>query len=90
MSIHPEVEANAHLIAAAPALLEALEGEERLIQTCQRFLEDYLIPNGLSAEDTISNLIAALDGPEQREIQGASKAALALTRNTPDYTGEEG
>lgn len=89
MSIHPEVEANAHLIAAAPALLEALEGEERLIQTCQRFLEDYLIPNGLSAEDTISNLIAALDGPEQREIQGASKAALALTRNTPEQ-GEEG
>ncbi len=62
------------------ALLEALEGDEALISTCQSVLTNYMVPDGICADEAIADLISLLDGPQQREIQGASKSAIKAAR----------
>ena len=63
-------------------LLEALENEEVLINHCQSVLEDYLIPNSLDADEAIRQLIALLDGPDQRKTQDSARAAIKAARGT--------
>lgn len=78
-----ESRANAYLLSEAPNLYAALEGDERLIKEAQNILRMYLEPGERriqSPEQAISALLGLLDGPKQREIQGASEAALRKAR----------
>jgi len=66
----------AELQRAKEELLEALEGVEAMVVAAQMLLTDYLILNGITDTEVISGFLFLLDGPEQREAQGKSKAAI--------------
>jgi len=70
-------EADARLIAAAPDLLVAANEQLALINHAQAILSAYLVPDGMSAGEAISQLLALLDGPEQRRVAALYGAALA-------------
>ena len=73
-----EQEANARLIAEAPAMLEALKDLNGFIRQCQDTLCDYLHPESKQdADETVSLLLELLDGARQREVQGNARAILA-------------
>ena len=56
---------------------ELLRELNELVERARRILARHLPPDsGNSAEDAISELLAVLDGPEQREIQSKVRAAL--------------
>lgn len=61
-------------------LLEALEEEGKFIRKCQDVLTSYLVPDGIDADEAISNLLGLLDGPEQRAIQKKSIVAIKAAR----------
>ena len=57
-------------------LIEALKGCDRLIAEAQAILAAHLEPNGLTVDQTIDQLLALLDGPEQRSVREATRKAL--------------
>lgn len=72
--------ANCHLIAAAPDLHEALIAKNDLQEKATQALRNYLPGDGLCLEATIEILLGIFDGPEQREADSKSDAALAKAR----------
>ena len=68
---------HARLISAAPELAEALQKNQHLVRKAQEILTSYLIPDGRDKDEAIDALLYLLDGPEQREVQQAARAALA-------------
>ena len=61
-------------------LRKALKGSESLIQHAQGLITMFLVPDDtrvLTRQELVSKLIAHFDGPEQREVQSANRAALA-------------
>ena len=78
-----EMKANAHLIAAAPELLEALELINKLVCDAQEILQIYLVPGDTriqSEEQAINGLLGLFDGEQQRIAQGKTKAAIAKAK----------
>lgn len=70
---------DAHLIAAAPELLEALDAADTLISKAQQILARYLTrfePGGLTGKEALLELLGLLEGPKQREWQEAARAAI--------------
>lgn len=74
---YSNLDANAHLIAAAPDLLEALKEINGIVENAQQIVGATLPSDGMSEKDAITELLLLLDGPDQRRIQGASRAAIA-------------
>jgi hypothetical protein len=70
-------EDDARLIAAAPDLLQVANEQLALINHAQVILAAHLSPDGMSAEEAISKLLALLDGPDQRRISAMYNAAIA-------------
>lgn len=68
---------HARLIAAAPDLLEAGVAQTQILTKAQAIMTSFLEPGGLGIEETISELLELLDGPEQREAQSKWDAAVA-------------
>ncbi len=66
--------------AAALDLYEALEAQTAIITHAQAILAEYLPPDGMSKDCAIDMLLELLDGPDQREAQAATDAALAKAR----------
>ena len=64
-------------------LVAALEDTNRLIRKAQDILSLYLQPDG-DKDEAIEELLGLLDGPEQREIQNKSFAALAKAKEAPE------
>ncbi len=80
--------ANARLIAASPDLLNAGAKQTQILRSAQAILSRYLQPLGLSREQAINELLALLDGPDQREAQDAWDLALTkVTGSTPSQGG---
>ena len=81
-----QMDANAHLFAAAPLLADALEAEDALIVQAQELCERTLLPasdpKALGLDRFQRFMVALLDGPLQREAQDKARAALAAA--TPD------
>jgi hypothetical protein len=76
-----ERNANARLIAAAPDLLEALEGTLGLLRQAQDILTAYLHPDSArDGDEAVSALLGLLDGPEQRAIETPARAAIAKAK----------
>lgn len=76
-----------HIAAHPPAVTralwdaaEALVASDALICGVQEILASYLPPDGISREEAVNQLLGLLDGPRQREVQGATEAALARLR----------
>ena len=44
-----------------------------LIESCQKVLTEYLVPDGASEKDTLNKLLGLLDGPRSRAVQGGAK-----------------
>lgn len=76
MADQNEAEANAKLIAAAPSLLKATYHQKCLIEKAQLILTTYLVPDGLSDREVISELLGLLDGPDQRTIKALTENAI--------------
>ncbi len=70
-------DANARLIEASPDLLEALKEINGIIEHAQQIVGATLPSDGMSEKDAIAELLLLLDGPDQRRIQGAARAAIA-------------
>jgi hypothetical protein len=68
--------ANARLIAAAPDLLAAQQGMEAHMLQMQTACVQYLT-NQMNSKEFMRTIIYLLDGPEQRAIQEAARAAIA-------------
>jgi hypothetical protein len=75
----PVMEANAHLIAAAPELYGAGIALNALIDRMQENVVAFLTDR-MDAQALINALIYLQDGPEQRAAQGAMTSALAKAR----------
>lgn len=69
--------ANARLISSAPDMYEAGQKMMALVEHAQAILTEYLTPNGMSQADAMNMMLRLLDGPYQREAQGAMRAALS-------------
>ena len=68
--------ANAHLIAAAPDMYEALKAQQAIIEGLQKAIALYL-PSGKSAKGMLSEVIGRIDGPEQRRALRKYETAKA-------------
>jgi hypothetical protein len=67
------------LEAQRRVLREALDQLNKLVTSAQDLLRAYLVPGGPGANKTVHALLGLLDGPRQRAVQGAARAALAAT-----------
>ncbi len=63
------MEANARLIASAPALFLGGSAQTSIIARAQAILTQYLIPDGIDGPTAIDQLLGLLDGPDQRAAQ---------------------
>ncbi len=68
------------ILKEAPNLLAALEEIESLVVQAQDILRDYLVPDGYDKATCIDKLLGLLDGPEQREKQRKSQAAITAAK----------
>lgn len=50
-------------------MIEALKAQNSIIEACQKTLTNYLVPDGLSIEAAMYELLGLLDGPHQRFVQ---------------------
>ena len=66
----------ARTLAGVQQAVEALTGTLTLIREAQDVLTGYLVPDGYGADEAVAKLLGLLDGPHQREIEGAASAAL--------------
>lgn len=64
--------------AGAVELRAALADLNALVTKAQNILSAYLQPDG-DTDEAVNSLLYLLDGPEQRQIQGAARDALAKT-----------
>jgi hypothetical protein len=62
------------LEAENATLKERVSTLETLVRQAQSILADYLVPDGLSEQETLSELLGLLDGPQSR---------AALSTKTP-------
>jgi len=74
---HNAEQATARLIAAAPELKDGGSAQTAIIRKAQAILTRYLVPDGISAERAVNDLLGLLDGPEQRVAQSAWDAAIS-------------
>lgn len=59
-------------------LLEALKDADALLSKVQKVLAEWIVPDsGISDHDCLGSLLGLTDGPEQREVQGKTRAAIA-------------
>ena len=59
------------------ALVGALAGYKKLTRSAQDILVTYLTPDGYDADAAVSKLLALLDGPHQREVEGKARMILS-------------
>ena len=62
------------------ALVEALTGYKKLTRSAQDILTTYLTPDGYDADAAVGLLLALLDGPCQREVEGKARAVLSQVK----------
>jgi hypothetical protein len=66
-------------------LADALKGLNALVTDAQGLLEAHLYPDSSQdADQTVNRLLELLDGPRQRDVQKAARAALKAAE-----TGEQ-
>lgn len=66
-------------------LIEAGSGLLAIIRSAQRTLADYVIPEGITKEQALNDLLALLDGPtwrRARDVWNASVAEALKARNS--------
>lgn len=69
---------NAELVLAIGIAHEALKDSNALIVEAQAIIASYLEPKGKDAKVALFDLIGLFDGPRQRAVQEATRAALDL------------
>lgn len=75
---------------AAPELAEAGASTDNLLRKAQGILTSFLEPKGeiRSEAEAVNELLALLDGPEQRDAQDALASALRAAGH-PAYQGDD-
>ena len=69
-----------------PKLLEAGSAQTAIIHRAQAILTQYLVPDGIDGPAAIDQLLASLDGSDQRSAESAWQDALVFGQISSEET----